>query len=92
MNTPNLSNPKTELTKIRISDNGEHLSISRIQIRREQRKSYYSPHEFTAILSSSGLVWGSGLHTDSLVSTQAKVWNAGDQMGSDFHLHGTEGI
>jgi hypothetical protein len=37
-------------------------------------------------------MWVSGLHTDSLVSSQAKVWNPGDSMGGDFYLHGTEGV
>ena len=39
-----------------------------------------------------GDLWGSGLCTDSLVSSQAKVWKPGDPMGGDFHLHGTEGV
>jgi hypothetical protein len=37
-------------------------------------------------------MWGSGLHTDSLVSSQAKVWNPKDSMGGDFHLHWKEGV
>jgi hypothetical protein len=40
----------------------------------------------------SFLLWGGGLHTDSLVPGWAKVWNPGDPMGSDFHLHGTTGV
>jgi hypothetical protein len=39
-----------------------------------------------------GTVWGSGLHTDSLVSSPAKIWNLRDTMGGNFHLHGTEGV
>ena len=35
-------------------------------------------------------LWGSGLCTDSLFSSQAKVWNPGDPMGGDFYLHGAE--
>ena len=38
------------------------------------------------------ILWGSGLCTDSLVSSRAKVWKPGDLMGGDFHLHGMEGV
>jgi hypothetical protein len=44
------------------------------------------------VTPSSMFLWGSGLHTDSLVSSWAKVWNSGDPMGGDFHLHGTESV
>jgi hypothetical protein len=37
-------------------------------------------------------VGGSGLRTDSLFFSRAKVWNPGDPVGGDFHLHGTEGV
>jgi hypothetical protein len=42
---------------------------------------------------TAGLCVGSsGLHTISLVSSGTKVWNPGDPMGGDFHIHGTEDV
>jgi hypothetical protein len=37
-------------------------------------------------------LWGGGLCTDNLVPSLAKVWNPGNLMVGDFHLHGTAGV
>lgn len=44
------------------------------------------------IVTPGESVWGRGLCTDSLVPGRAKIWNPGDLVGDDFHLHDTEGV
>ena len=44
------------------------------------------------IASSKYFVGHCGLHTDSLISSRAKVWNPGDPMVSDFYPHVAEGV
>jgi hypothetical protein len=44
------------------------------------------------VLGLFPVLWSSGLCTDSLVPSRAKVWNPSDTLGGDFHLHGTAGV